>query len=361
MEEQLITNIDIEKLVSSNIDKVDLESIDFGKVYGDHMFVADYKEGKGWYRAKIMPFQSLSFKPSNITLNYGQSIFEGLKAYRDFKDNTNILFFRIFDNIARMAVSAQRIAIPVVPKSLFMEGINKLIDLDSSWVLKRKDISLYIRPLMFATDEFIGIRVSKTYKFIIFTCLVKPFYTKSLDVKIEDKYSRAAPGGTGWAKFGGNYGGSLYPRQLSLNEGFDELIWTDSCQHKYIEEAGTMNIAFMINNQLITCPLSDTILAGITRDSVLTLVKEKGIIVEERPISVEEIIKGIEKGIVQEAFGMGTAVTIININSITYKGKKHVLPQVTSNSLSTYLLEKLNNLRYGLEKDTYNWIYKLNV
>ena len=349
-------NIAYRKAQKSRLSQVDFNKIAFGKVYSDHMFMADYKQNQ-WQHFAIEPYDLLSFAPGSAILHYGQSVFEGMKAYRSSQGD--ILIFRPNKNFKRLNLSAERMCIPAIPEDIFMTGLTELLKLDRQWVPELPDTSLYIRPYIFALDEYIGIRPSETYKFIIFTCPVSAYYSKPLKLKIETKYSRSVQGGTGYAKAAGNYAGSLYPAKLAQKEGYDQLIWTDGATHKYVEEAGTMNVMFVINDTLITATTNDTVLEGITRDSVLTIAKDWGVKVEERPVTVTEIISALESGKMTEAFGTGTAATIATIETIGFDGKNYHLPATTEDSFSTRILKELNDIRTGKKEDTRGWVYKV--
>ncbi len=349
-------NIAYRKVKQSGISRVDFNNIPFGKIYCDHMFVAEYKENQ-WQNFTIEPYDLLSFTPGSAILHYGQSIFEGLKAYRS--PQGEILVFRPDKNFSRLNISAERMCIPEIPEEIFMTGLTELLKLDRAWVPEVPDTSLYIRPYIFALDEYIGIRPSETYKFIIFTCPVGAYYSRPLKVKIETKYSRSVYGGTGYAKAAGNYAGSLYPAKLAQKEGYDQLIWTDGATHQLVEEAGTMNLMFVINDTLITASTNDTVLAGITRDSVLTIAKDWGLKVEERPVTVKEIIFALENGMMTEAFGTGTAATIAKIQTIGYEGTDYNLPADNESSFSTRVLKELNDIRTGRKEDTRGWVFKV--
>ncbi|MDH3711932.1 MAG: branched-chain amino acid aminotransferase, partial [Cyclobacteriaceae bacterium] len=282
----------------SRIQELDVNNIQFGRLYSDHMFIADYRDGQ-WMDCRIEPYDRLAFSPAISVLHYGQSIFEGLKAYASA--DGGVLVFRPHDNFLRMNKSAVRMCMPELPEEIFMGGLLELLKIDKAWVPRKPGASLYIRPFMFATDEYIGVRPSDSYRFMIFTSPAGAYYSEPVKMKVEKQYSRAFPGGTGAAKAAGNYGASLYPALQAQKQGYHQLIWTDGMEHKYIEEAGTMNIMFVINNILVTSPTSDTILSGITRRSVLQLAQDKGYQVEERKISVDEVIESIEQGRLQEA------------------------------------------------------------
>ncbi len=349
-------NINHQLVKKSKLSQVDFSNMEFGKVYSDHMFVADYRDGE-WEDFRIEPYDLLSFTPGSAILHYGQSVFEGLKAYKGQKGD--ILVFRPERNARRLNKSAERLCIPPISEEIFMQGLVELLKVDKDWVPDLANTSLYIRPYIFALDEYIGIRPSDTYKFIIFTCPVGAYYSKPLKVKIETKYSRSVHGGTGYAKAAGNYAGSLYPAMLAQKDGYDQLIWTDGASHKYIEEAGTMNVMFKMDNKLITASTNDTVLSGITRDSVLTIARDWGIEVEERALSVEELVSDLKSGKVEEAFGTGTAATITTIETIGHNGNNYHLPPTDDQSFSTKVLKELNDIRTGKKEDKRGWVFKI--
>ncbi len=348
--------INVKTVGESYLSRVNFDHIDFGKVYSDHMFIADYYNGR-WQDFRIEPYDLLSFTPGSAILHYAQTIFEGLKAYRDVQGEISV--FRPEMNARRLNISAERMCIPQLPEEIFMQGMTELLRLDKDWVPDKPDTALYIRPYIFALDEYIGIRPSDNYKFIIFTCPVGAYYSKPLKVKIEKKFSRSVHGGTGYAKAGGNYAASLYPAKLANESGYDQLIWTDGATHSYVEEAGTMNVMFIIDGTLVTAETGDTILAGITRDSVLTIARDWGMNVEERPVPVTEIVEALEQGTLTEAFGTGTAATIANIEVIGHEGKDYPIPAPGEDSFSTRILKELNDIKTGVKEDTRGWIYKI--
>lgn len=349
-------NIAVNKNAQSKLTTSILENPVFGKVYSDHMFIADFKHGD-WQDFRIVPYGDLSISPANTTLHYASTIFEGLKAQKD--SDGKILVFRPQANAQRLIKSAERMCMPPVPQELFMQAMTELLRQDAAWVPTKAGNSLYIRPLQIAMDPFIGIRPSDTYSFIIITGPVGAYYSKPVRVKIETHYTRAAAGGTGFAKTGGNYAAALYPAMQAQQQGYDQLIWTDGRTHEFVEESGTMNLMFVIKDTLITAPTSDTILPGITRDSILTLAKDNGMKVEERPISVKEVIAGIQNGTLQEAFGAGTAATIAHIQTIGYEGKDYELPSIESRKYSLHLLDQLTKIKTGLAADPHHWIYRI--
>jgi branched-chain amino acid aminotransferase len=348
--------IDIQKTTNSRLPQIDVNTAPFGKVFSDHMFEMDYADG-AWSNPVIRPFKNLTMSPGSMVLHYGQAIFEGMKAY-NYK-NGEIVLFRPMDNIHRMNISAERMAMPPIPENVFYEGLMKLIELDRGWVPTARDSALYIRPVMFATDDFVGVKESSKYKFIIFTSPANAYYSAPIKVKIEMYYSRACKGGTGFAKAAGNYAASLYPARLAKEAGYDQLIWTDAETHTLIEEAGTMNVMFVINGELITPPSSETILDSITRKSVITLAEQMNIPVKERVITVKEVVEALENGTLTEAFGAGTAATVAPIKTIAYKGKDYDLPDTKHWKIALRLLNRLTDIRLGEYPDENNWIVKL--
>lgn len=347
-------DIAIHKTTQSRIQELDMDNIQFGKMYSDHMFVAEYKDGE-WQDMRIEPYGNLSISPANAALHYAQSIFEGLKAYKN--EAGEVLIFRPEANAKRMNISAQRMCMPEIPEELFMTALTELLKLDAAWVPDRQGTSLYIRPVAFADDPYVGIRPSDTFKFLIFTSPVGAYYSEPVNVKIETKYTRAVAGGVGYAKTAGNYAASLYPAVQAQKEGYHQLIWTDGQTHQYIEEAGTMNLMFLIDGTLVTAPTGDSILNGITRNSVLELAKDWGINVEERRISVNELIEALESGKLTEAFGAGTAATIAKINKIGHEGKDYVLPG--DRPLADKLFASLDAIKVGKAEDKWDWLYKI--
>ena len=345
--------ISITKTTQSKLSKTDFENLKFGKEFSDHMFMMDYKDGE-WVKPQILPFQNLSLNPATSAIHYGQSIFEGLKAFKG--ENGQIGIFRPDKNFARMNKSAERMCMPQLPEYIFHEALTQLVSLDRDWIPTAEGSSLYIRPFMFATDEYIGVKASETYKFIIFTCPVNTYYTAPVKVKLETNFTRATKGGTGFAKAAGNYAGALYPARMGNLAGFDQMLWTDAAEHKYIEESGTMNIFFVIGDTLVTPKLSETILAGITRDSVLQIAKEWGMKIEEKRVSIEEIITAIEKGTIKEAFGAGTAATIAPIQIIGYNDIKYTLPEIETREFSKKVIKYLDDIKRFRTEDKYSWM-----
>ena len=331
-----------------------LENIPFGKYFTDHMLEADYENGE-WKNVEIKPYQPLLLSPSLAALHYGQAIFEGIKAYKD-KDGKPFIF-RPQDNFRRFNTSAVRMQMPPVPEEIFMEGMRQLIALDSSWIPALENHSLYIRPFMFSSDELIGVRPSETYKFLIILSPTGPYFAAPMRIHVEEKYTRAAPGGVGYAKAAGNYGGSMFPTAEARKKGYDQVLWTDAIEHKFVQEIGVMNVFFAFKDRIVTPDLAqDTILAGVTRDSAITILKEMGRKVEERPLSMDEITEGYKNGTLLEVFGTGTAATIAMIKELHYRDLEMTF-DTNSWTICTEMKRRLDAIREGTAPDTHSWIY----
>ena len=341
----------IKEIETSRINEVDFTNLEFGAVFTDHMFSCDYINGE-WVNPEIIPYQPISVSPASRVFHYGQACFEGMKAYKDI--NNKIWLFRPDENYKRIIKSSLRLAMPEFPENLFFEGLNNLLKLDSDWIKPGLGNSLYIRPFIFATEGSINATEANQYKFMIICAPASSYYSGEVRVKIEKSFSRAAKGGVGYAKAAGNYAAQFYPTTLAKNEGFQQIIWTDSSNHEYIEEAGTMNLFFRIGNKLITAPTSDSILDGVTRKSLIQIAKDQGIEVEVRPIKVEELIDAAKNNTLLEIFGSGTAVVVLPIKGFGYENSKYELIQ-KENSWAIMLKNKLNNIQYNLIEDPYNW------
>lgn len=340
----------------SRIAEVDFSNLKFGASFADHMFVVDYENGK-WGQGKIVPYGPWSFDPSMAVLHYGQAIFEGQKAYRSASGD--ILVFRPYANFERFNQSAVRMSMPEVPEEFFIGGMTQLIQLDRDWVPSSEGSSLYIRPFMVSTDEFLGVRTSENYRFAIICSPVGQYYSEPIRVKVEKEFSRVADGGIGNAKAAGNYAASLYPTKLAQQAGFHQLLWTDAATHSYFEESGTMNVMFLVDDVLITPSIGNTILKGVTRDSVLTLARDRGVKVEERRISVDEIVQALREGRLKEAFGVGTAATIAPIALIQNDGEDFLLPELENRPFAPSILQELNGIRSGSLPDRHHWMMKI--
>jgi branched-chain amino acid aminotransferase len=346
-----ITRVERTRLHDINFDK-----LAFGRIFTDHMLEADFEDGE-WKDVEIKPFQPLLMSPSLAALHYGQSIFEGIKAYRD--KNGDAYIFRPNDNFRRFNISAARMQMPLIPEEIFMEGMRKLVAIDKNWIPAREDYSLYIRPVMFASDEVIGVKPSDNYKFFILLSPTGPYYSAPMRIYVEEKYTRAAPGGVGFSKTAGNYAAALMASAVAKEQGYDQVLWTDAHEHRYVQEIGTMNVFFIINNTAVTPGLEEgTILEGVTRQSAIALLQEMGLKVEERAISVDEIILAHKDGTLKEVFGTGTAATISVIKELKYKD--YVIHFDTDSWTVAPLLKKwLTDIREGRREDKYNWMRKV--
>jgi branched-chain amino acid aminotransferase len=348
--------IHTQRIAASRIPEVDFDHLEFGKAFSDHMFAVDFHDGE-WQNAQIVPYGDMVVSPANSALHYGQAIFEGMKAYR--QANGGVALFRPYDNWARLNSSAERMCMPTISEELFMQGLLELLRLDSEWVPSAPGYSLYIRPFMFATDGFIGVRPSEKYRFMIFTCPVGLYFSKPLRVRFEQKYVRSAEGGAGYAKNAGNYGAAMYPTKLAQTEGYNQLIWTDASEHQYVEESGTMNAIFVIDGKVVTPALSTSILNGVTRRSVLQLALDMGLTVEERRVSSREVMEALAAGKLNEAFGVGTAATIAPIATIGYQGQDYDLPATDTKSFSSRVSAALDAIRTGQGADVHNWMVRV--
>lgn len=350
-------DINIEKTKKSRLLEQDVNNVPFGKCFSDHMFIAEYADGK-WQNLQIVPYGPMPLSYAMSALHYGQAIFEGMKAYKN--DKGEVSLFRPLENFKRLNKSAIRMAMPEVPEEVFTGGLMQLIQLDTAWVPDSEMGSLYIRPFLIATDEAIGVKISDTYKFVILTCPAGKYYSEPIKVLVETNFFRSVHGGVGFVKAAGNYGRSMYPTKLAQQKGYQQVIWTDSESKQYFEESGTMNVMFVIGDTLLTPALSDTILDGVTRKSVLELARSWGMKVEERKVSMNEVFEAYHKGELKEVFGCGTAATIAQIIAIGYEGKDHPLPPVSERKFSTRVDETLRHIRKGKMEDKLNWMMKVN-
>jgi branched-chain amino acid aminotransferase len=350
------TTIEIRKTAQSRIAEVDFSNLVFGRSFSDHMLVSVYKDGQ-WGQTEIIPYGDMAFSPAMAALHYGQTIFEGMKAYKN--EEGEVLLFRPFDNWKRFNLSAERLCMPAVPEEIFIGGLQELIRLDHEWVPSAPGQSLYIRPFMFAADEYIGVKPSDTYYFVTFTCPVGNYYSKPVKVKVETEFIRAAEGGVGAAKCGGNYGGSLYPAKLAQEQGYDQLIWTDAKDHLYIEESGTMNVMFVIDGKLVTPAVSSSILDGVTRKSIVAVAEYWNIPVEQRRVSVAEVMEAAKNGTLNAAFGAGTAAVVSPFSHISFEGIDYELPALDDQSFPVRVKDFLDKIRTGKSEDIFGWTLKV--
>ena len=347
------TNINVTKVAKSKLKDLDFSNLPFGKHFTDHMLVATYANG-GWQSVEIRPYEALSLQPSIVAIHYGQAIFEVIKSYR--YENGEAQIFRPYDNYKRFNISAERMCMPTVPEEIFIEGMKQLIELDKEWIPTEADHSLYIRPFMFATDEIIGVKPSENYLFIIILSPTGPYYAAPMKILVEETYTRAAPGGVGFAKNAGNYAASLLATQLAKQKGYDQILWTDAFEHKWLQEVGTMNVFFIIGNTAVTPSLEEgTILAGVTRDTAITVLKEMGLTVEERKISIDELVDAYDAGTLKEVFGTGTAATISLIEKLKYK-EKVLTFDLNKLAVAPELKNRLDDIRTGKSSDTHGWM-----
>ncbi|MFV0541283.1 MAG: branched-chain amino acid aminotransferase [Aestuariibaculum sp.] len=349
-------SIKITETKNSKLKDVDFNNLAFGSVFSDHMLVCDYSDGK-WQTPEITPYRPITLDPSAKIFHYGQSVFEGMKAYKDTKGD--IYLFRPLDNFKRLNISSKRLAIPEIPEAYFMEGLKTLLEVDSDWIPQNEGSSLYIRPFVFASGKGFHASPANAYKFLICTAPSGAYFSGKIKVLIEQKYSRSANGGVGYAKAGGNYAGQFYPTKLAGEKGYQQVIWTDDTSHKYIEEAGAMNIFVRINDTLITAPTSDRILDGITRKSIIELAKFEGINVEVRKLSVNEVVEAAKNGNLKEMFGAGTAAVISPLSGFGFNGEDFELPEIKEN-YADFLKKRITDIQTNKTEDPFGWRYKVD-
>ncbi len=348
-----VGEIKVTRTTASRLSEVDFDNIAFGRVFSDHMLVADYRDG-AWQSPEIVPYGAFQLTPATTTLHYGQSIFEGMKAYRN-ADGKPVLF-RPRENFERMNRSAERMVMPAIPESLFLDGLKELVRIDVDWIPTQEDSSLYIRPLMFANDDFIGVQPSGAYKFVIFTCPVGNYYSEPVKLWVTREFIRAAPGGTGEAKTAGNYAASYYAAEEAKENGYHNVLWLDGNEHRYVEECGTMNVFFIIDGVAVTPELSGTILRGVTRDSVIKLLDDMDIEVQARRVSIEEVQKAYDTGKLDEVFGAGTAATVSPVIEIgSHEGVMRLRPD-EERTVGPALLKRLTDIRHGVAEDKFGWV-----
>ena len=348
-------SIAVKKVNVSKIDTIDFENLTFGNVFTDHMLICDFKDGS-WQQPQITPYEPFLLDPSAKVFHYGQAIFEGMKAYKDESDE--VWLFRPDQNFERFNTSAKRMAMPEVTEDIFIGGLNQLIDLERNWVKKGLGNTLYIRPFMIAIGTGVIAAPSSQYRFMIILSPAKSYYSGEVKVIIAEHFSRAANGGIGAAKAAGNYSAQFYPTKLANEKGFQQIIWTDDATHTKLEEAGTMNVFFRINDTIFTAPTSERILDGVTRKSLIAIAQKEGIVVEERPVLVSELVEAAENGTLSEIFGAGTAAVVTPIIGFSFKDVYYELPK-SDNSYAQLLKDKLTNIQYKLADDTFGWTIKV--
>lgn len=349
---QLLTDITIRKTTRSRLAEVDFTDLSFGKHISDHMLVCDYADGE-WKTPHIVPFGNLVTNPSTLALHYGQTVFEGMKAFR--LEDGNLSIFRMDKHYKRFVRSLERMCMAVVPEEIFVEGLSKLVTIDRAWIPEEPGTALYLRPFAFASEARFGLKAADEYRFIVFTGPVPPLYPHPIRVSVETDYNRAARGGTGAVKCGGNYGATFLPALQAKKAGYDQVLWTDAKENRFIEESGNMNVFFVINDTLVTPPLSDSILDGVTRDSLLMIARNLAYKTEERPVPVSELESAFRNGTITEAFGAGTAAVVAPIGTIQINGIDHDLPAYSKTSISTRLKHRIDRIRTGQEADIFGW------
>lgn len=343
----------IQKSTHPRIAQFDPQNFSFGNTFIDHMIICEYENGK-WGDVKLIPYGPLPFTPAMMGVNYGQACFEGMKAYKD-KDG-QVFLFRPEKNFKRINRSASRLAMPEVTEEMFLGGLKALVDCDRAWIPQGEGMSLYIRPLIFATEEALKARIANKFMFAIVATPAKSYYTAPVSVKISDHYSRAANGGVGFAKAAGNYAASFYPTQLAIEEGYEQIIWTDDATHEYFEESGTMNVFVRINDTIYTPPTSEKILDGVTRDSFIQLAKHRGIDLKVEPIAVKDVIAAQKNGSLKEVWGVGTAVVTSAFEAIGYQGEKLELPKLGEEESFALILKKdLVDIQTNQAEDPFGW------
>ncbi len=354
MAETYTSNLYIEKASSSRLQDVNFKELAFGVAFTDHMFVCDFVNGQ-WQQPKIVPYGPIPMEPSARVFHYGQAVFEGMKAYKD--EQGDVFLFRPEENFKRINKSCARLAMPEFPEDYFFEGLNTLLNLDKDWIQSGVGNSLYVRPFAIATEPIISAAPSETYRFMIICSPVSPYYKGKVKVVIAEHFSRSADGGVGFAKAAGNYAAQFYPTKLAQKKGFQQVIWTDSSTHSYLEEAGTMNVFFRINDTLITAPTSDRILDGVTRKSVIQLAKDNNINVEVRPIKVQEIVDAANNRSLKEIFGSGTAAVISEISAFEYQDKIYELDDLGATSYAAKMKKQMLHIQHNLAEDKHKWRY----
>ncbi|MBW1295605.1 branched-chain amino acid aminotransferase [Aquimarina litoralis] len=347
--------IEITKVQESKIGQVDFKNLAFGKVFTDHMFICDYVNGE-WQTPKIVPYGPLTLDPSARVFHYGQAVFEGMKAYKDDQGDTYL--FRPDENFKRINKSAERLAMPEFPSAFFFDGLHTLLRMDNEWIQPGFGNSLYIRPFVIATQPSVSASEADEYRFMIICSPAQSYYSGDVSVLVAEEFSRSANGGFGYAKAAGNYAGQFYPTKLAKEQGYQQIIWTDSNTHEYVEEAGTMNVFFRINDTLLTAPTSDRILDGITRKSLIALAEKQGYNVEVRPIKVSEIVDAFKNGSLKEIFGAGTAAVVSPVKAFGYKGEHYELEK-QENSYASYFKKALMDIQYNQAEDPFGWRAKV--
>lgn len=348
-------------LSTAKKEKPKSDQLEFGRVFTDHMFIMDYSVTKGWYDPRIVPYEPISLSPSSMVFHYGQTVFEGLKAYRTKEDK--VLLFRPEKNMQRLNLSNDRLCIPQIDGEFVIEALKQLVEIDKEWIPTAEGTSLYIRPFIIPTEYYLGVAPSKFYRFMIILSPVGSYYKEGIHpvkIFVENKYVRAVAGGTGKAKTGGNYASSLKAQEEADKRGYSQVLWLDGVEKKYIEEVGSMNIFFKINGEVVTPELNGSILEGVTRNSILQLLNHWGVPVSERKLSMEDLYKAYKEGHLEEAFGTGTAAVISPIGEFFYNEEKMIINNGETGELSKKLYDTLTGIQKGTHEDFFNWVVEVN-
>ena len=338
-------------------EKPSQDNLGFGSYFTDHMFMMDYTEGRGWHDARIVPYAPIPMDPATMVLHYAQETFEGLKAYRD--PNGDITLFRPEMNARRMINSNRRICMAELPEEMFVEAVEAIVKYEQDWIPTAKDTSLYIRPFMFASEAGVGVHPAKMYTFIIILSPVGSYYPEGVNpvkIWVEDEYVRAVKGGTGFTKCGGNYAASIAAQVKAESHGYTQVLWLDGVHRKYVEEVGTMNVMFVIDEKIITAPLEGSVLPGVTRDSIIHILNDWGYEVEERDLSIDELMEAGKNGKLTEAFGTGTAAVISPVGQLYYKGEEIIINGFKTGDLTQKLYDTLTGIQWGRIEDKYGWV-----
>lgn len=344
------------ELTTTPKEKPDLDTLVFGKTFTDHMFMMDYTEGEGWHDARIVPYGDLAISPAAMVFHYGQTVFEGLKAYKN--EAGDVTLFRPDENMARLNASNDRLCMPHVDGDFVIEAMKKLIAIEKDWIPARPGMALYVRPVMFATEPYLGVSPSTMYRFIVLLSPVGAYYKEGINpvkIAVESEFVRAVKGGTGAAKTAGNYASSLKAQEVAAASGYSQVLWLDGCEHKYIEEVGAMNVFFKINGEVVTPALNGSILPGITRKSVVELLQSWGENVSERRLSIDELIEAANNGTLEEAFGTGTAAVISPIGELAYQGNKTIINDNEIGPLAQKIYDTITGIQTGTAPDTFGW------
>ena len=359
----MLPDLSVTTVSHSRISDVDFENLDFGGVFSDHMFSMRFRDGR-WQQPEVVPYGPVEVDPANATLHYGQAVFEGLKAFMG--NDGAVRFFRPDMNYRRLRDSCERLCIPAPDEAHFFAALDSLAQLDHAWIPRKRGQALYVRPLIYSDESHLEVRPSKAFRFLVMTAPVRAYFDESaaaIDLKVEEQYTRSAPGGTGAAKTSGNYAGSLFPAEAGRREGFAQVLWLDGIEHRYVEEVGAMNIFFRIDGKVITPSLVGTILPGVTRDSVIRLMQDAGDPVEERRITIDEVVDAIREGRMQECFGAGTAAIIAPVGGISYRGEHLTINDSEAGEVTRRLYDELTGIQLGEVPDRHGWnrVVKVDV